>query len=70
MSWAFSPLLPASAELQSAPPAFPGYVKIYMGAGPGWVYKPVKVWMGSSWEIKPAKWYNTANTTWVITSGT
>lgn len=66
MSWAYQPLLPAATELTSA---LPGYVKIYMGAGPGWVYKPVKVWMGSSWEIKPAKWYDTATTSWKITNG-
>lgn len=65
MSWAYSPLLPAAAELQSA---VPGYVKIYMGTQ--WVYKPVKVWDGSQWVIKPAKWYNTANSTWVTTRGT
>ena len=46
-----------------------GYVKIYMGSGPGWVYKPVKTWDGTQWVIKPAKWYNTGNTTWVTTSG-
>lgn len=68
MSWAFSPLLAMSAQLQSAS-AFQGYVKVYMGAGPGWVYKPVKVWMGSSWDIKPAKWYDTSTSTWKITTG-
>lgn len=67
MSFLFQPLVPA-AELLAAPAALPGYVKIYMGF-PGWVYKPVKVWDGSQWVIKPAKWYNTANTTWVTTSG-
>lgn len=66
MSWAYQPLLPAAAELQSA---LPGYVKIYMGVGPGWVYKPVKAWDGTQWLIKPAKWYNTATTLWVTTSG-
>ncbi len=68
MSFLFQPLIPA-AELLAGPTTLPGYVKIYMGAGPGWVYKPVKVWDGSQWVIKPAKWYNTANTTWVTTSG-
>lgn len=62
----FQPLLPAAELLASQP----GYVKIYMGAGPEWVYKPVKVWSGTQWEIKPAKWYNTATTTWTITTGT
>jgi hypothetical protein len=66
MSWAFQPLLP-SAPAQAA--TFPGYVKIYMGSGPGWVYKPVKVWLGSSWVIKPAKWYNTTTSTWTTTTG-
>jgi hypothetical protein len=65
MSFLYQPLLPA-AQLQSS---LPGYVKIYMGASLGWVYKPVKVWDGTQWVIKPAKWYNTANTTWVTTSG-
>lgn len=64
----FQPLLPA-AELLAAPVTLPGYVKIYMGAGPGWVYKPVKAWDGTQWVIKPAKWYNTATTTWTITTG-
>ena len=63
----FQPLIPA-AELLSGAATFPGYVKIYMGAGPEWVYKPVKVWDGAAWVIKPAKWYDTATTTWTITS--
>ena len=66
MSWAYQPLLPAAADLSSS---LPGYVKIYMGASLGWVYKPVKEWDGTQWVIKPAKWYNTANTTWVSTKG-
>jgi hypothetical protein len=66
MSWAFQPLLPSASP---AATTFPGYVKIYMGSGPGWVYKPVKVWLGSSWEIKPAKWRNTTTSTWVTTTG-
>lgn len=68
MSFLFNPLLP-SAELLAAPATFPGYVKIYMGAGPGWVYKPVKVWDGTQWTIKPAKWYDTATTSWKTTNG-
>ena len=64
----FQPLVPA-AELLSGAATLPGYVKIYMGAGPGWVYKPVKAWDGTQWVIKPAKWYDTATTTWTITSG-
>ena len=67
MSWLYQPLIPAAAELQGT---LPGYVKIYMGAGPGWVYKPVKVWDGSQWVIKPAKWYDTATTSWKTTNGT
>lgn len=66
MSWAFSPLLAMSAELQSAT-TLPGYVKVWMGSA--WVYKPVKVWLGSSWDIKPAKWYDTSTSTWKITTG-
>lgn len=69
MSWAYQPLLPAAAELQAGPVLLPGYVKIYMGAGPGWVYKPVKTWDGAQWVIKPAKWYDTGTTTFKITSG-
>jgi hypothetical protein len=67
MSFLFQPLLPAAELL--ATNALPGYVKIYMGSGPGWVYKPVKVWTGSQWEIKPAKWYDTGTATWKTTSG-
>lgn len=25
--------------------------KVYMGAGPGWVEKPVKTWTGSTWKV-------------------
>lgn len=67
MSWAFSPLLPGSAQLQSGAAAFPGYVKVWMGSA--WVYKPVKVWDGSQWVIEPAKWYNTGTSSWTTTTG-
>lgn len=68
MSWLYQPLIPAAADLQSAPVTYPGYVKIWMGSA--WVYKPVKTWDGTQWVIKPAKWYDTATTSWITTSGT
>ena len=64
MSWAFGPLLPGSADLQSVV-ATAGYIKVWNGSQ--WVYKPVKVWDGSQWIIKPVKFYNGA--TWQTTSG-
>lgn len=66
MSWAFQPLLPSASPSVAT---LPGYVKVYMGATEGWVYKPVKYWNGSQWVIKPARWYNTATSTWTTTSG-
>lgn len=69
MSWFFQPLLPASADLLATPATFPGYVKVYMGASEGWVYKPAKVWNGSQWVIKPVKWYDTGTTSWKTTNG-
>lgn len=68
MSWSFTPLLPASAQLLSGgapPPSNAGYIKVWNGST--WEYKPMKVWNGSAWEIKPVKYYNGAS--WVITSG-
>lgn len=68
MAWFFQPLLPASAEIQAGT-AFSGYVKVYMGAGPGWVYKPMKIWNGTQWVIKPLKWYDTSTSSWKTTNG-
>lgn len=69
MAWAFQPILEATAELESTPVTYPGYIKVYMGAGLGWVYKPMKIWDGSQWVIKPLKWYDTSTTSWKITNG-
>jgi hypothetical protein len=46
-----------------------GYLKVYMGAGPGWVWKPIKIYMGASlgWVIKPLK-YRTAGASWQVTN--
>ena len=67
--WLYQPLEAASAELLAGPVAYPGYVKIYMGATLGWVYKPVKEWNGTAWVIKPVKWYDSSTSTWKTTSG-
>lgn len=63
-SWVYQPLLPASADLQSAPVGTTGQIKVWDGTQ--WVAKPVKVWNGASWVTKPIKFYNGA--TWVTTT--
>lgn len=60
-SWAFQPLVPASAQLQGAAVST-GQIKVWDGS---WVAKPIKVWNGSSWEIKPLKFWNGAS--WELT---
>lgn len=62
-NWVYQPLLPAAADLQSAPPGTTGQIKVWNGSS--WVAKPVKVWNGSTWETKPVKYYN--GSTWVTT---
>ena len=69
MTWAFQPLLPGAAELQSAtpPPAgTDGYVKYWTGTV--WSIKPVKYWTGTQWVIKPVKHWT--GTVWQITTPT
>ena len=60
-TWVYQPLLPATAEIQSA--VTTGQIKVWDGSQ--WVAKPVKVWTGATWEIKPVKFYDGA--TWVTT---
>lgn len=62
MSWIFQPLLPATADLQSAA-APTGQIKVWDGSQ--WVAKPMKVWDGSQWVTKPVKYYDGAQ--WVVT---
>jgi len=61
-TWTYQPLLPATAQLQSAA-APTGQIKVWDGSQ--WVAKPMKVWTGAAWETKPVKYYNGA--TWVVT---
>lgn len=60
MSWAFQPLLPAAADLESIPP---GYIKLWSGTE--WVKKPVKYWTGTEWIQKPLKYWT--GTEWKLT---
>lgn len=60
MSFLYSPILPAAAQLLGATTA--GYVKVWDGAT--WQLKPVKVWTGSQWVIKPMKFWDGAS--WTI----
>ena len=62
MSWAYTPLLPAAAEIEAVPVTNTGYIKVWDGAS--WVLKPMKYWDGASWVIKPVKYYN--GSTWVL----
>lgn len=62
MSWIFQPLLPATADLQSAA-APTGQIKVWDGSQ--WVAKPMKVWDGGQWVTKPVKYYDGAQ--WVVT---
>jgi hypothetical protein len=68
MSYIYSPLLPAAADLLSGGPVVSqdGYIKIWNGSQ--WVIKPVKVWNGSQWNIKPVKVWNGSQ--WLITTPT
>lgn len=62
MSWGFQPLTPASAELQSAPPAAGPTLKYWSGST--WVEKPLKWWNGSAWvNTGVLKYWN--GSTWV-----
>jgi len=62
MSFDFQPLLPASADLLAgAPPSTNGYIKVWLGSS--WELKPVKYWTGAAWVQKPIKYYNGAS--WV-----
>lgn len=40
-----------------------GYIDVWMGSS--WEKKPAKYWNGSSWEIKPVKHWN--GSSWVTT---
>jgi hypothetical protein len=69
MTWAFQPLLPGGAQIQSGgvqPPSNEGYVKYWTGSQ--WSIKPVKYWTGSQWVIKPVKTWT--GTVWQITTPT
>lgn len=68
MTWAFQPLLPGGAQLQSGaqPPSTDGYVKYWTGSQ--WSIKPVKYWSGSQWVQKPVKTWT--GTVWQITTPT
>jgi hypothetical protein len=58
-SWTFQPLVPASAQLQTAG----GQIKVWTGSA--WVPKPIKRWSGTEWVIVPLKFYN--GSTFVLT---
>jgi hypothetical protein len=58
-SWAFQPLLPATAQLSGGRT---GYIKVWDGNG--WVKKPVKYWTGSEWVQKPLKYWTGSE--WVL----
>jgi len=49
MSWAFQPVLPGGTQqLAATGTNFTGYVKVWSGSS--WQIKPVKVWTGVSWQ--------------------